>query len=443
MDRTGPADVQRWVRGWRLMVLDAGMLVYPALTLAEVVQQAHGGVAVAGCVVVAAFAGGYVLATRAAARRATRRFWLLVGACAVLFIAALPFAHADAFFLAAVVVSLAAPRLPRLAVPLVVVAAVAAVVVPWALWRAEPGWTQAVALVFTVLVVYAFASAIRANAALVEARAEVERLASEAERTRIARDLHDLLGHSLTAITVKSTLARRLVPVDGARAGEEMAAVETLARQALTDVRAAVSGYREVTLAGELARGRELLRACGVAADLPTATDVVDPTRQELFGWVVREGLTNVARHARATRCAVTVSASTVSIVDDGVGGSHGSDSGQDSGLGSGRDSGLGSGQDSAPRSGLGLGPDSGLDSGFGSGQDSGLGSGQDSGPGSGQGSGFGSGQDSAPSSGLGLGPGSGLGSGLAGLRERVTAAGGCLSAGPLHSGGWRLQVTL
>jgi two-component system sensor histidine kinase DesK len=107
-----------------------------------------------------------------------------------------------------------------------------------------------------------------------------------------------------------------------------MTAVETLARQALTDVRAAVSGYREVTLAGELARGRELLRACGVAADLPTATDVVDPSRQELFGWVVREGLTNVARHARAARCAVTLSASTVEVLDDGVGGPAGAGSG-------------------------------------------------------------------------------------------------------------------
>ncbi|SFW83056.1 sensor histidine kinase [Amycolatopsis australiensis] len=329
MDSPTPVpDVQRWVRGRRRMVLDAGMLVYPALTLAEVLRQRSGAAAVAGCVIVAAFAAGYLLAARAAARRATRRFWLLVGGCAVLSAAALPFAHADAFFLAAVVLSLAAPRLRRLAIPLVAVSAAAAVVLPWPLWGDEPGWTQAVALLFTVLMISAFAEAFRANAALVEARTEVARLASEAERTRIARDLHDLLGHSLTAITVKSSLAQRLVTADGARAGEEMAAVETLARQALTDVRAAVSGYREVTLAGELARGRELLRACGVVADLPTATDVVGPDHQELFGWVVREGLTNVARHARATRCAVTVSASAVEVVDDGVGGSPGEGSG-------------------------------------------------------------------------------------------------------------------
>ncbi|WIX91129.1 histidine kinase [Amycolatopsis sp. DG1A-15b] len=353
----GTRDVQRWVRGWRLRLLDAGMLVYPAVTVAGVLQHSAGPAAFAGCLVVAAFAVGYLLAATAAARRATRPFWLLTGGCAVLFAVAIPFARADAFFLAAVVLSLAVPRLPRrLAIGLVAAAALAAVAGPW---PGGPGWTQAVALVFTVLVVSAFAEAIRANTALVEARAEVARLASEAERTRIARDLHDLLGHSLTAITVKSTLARRLVTAEATRAGEEMAAVETLARQALADVRAAVSGYREVTLAGELARGRELLRACGVAADLPTATDVVGPAHQELFGWVVREGLTNVARHARATRCSVTLSASTVEVVDDGGGG-------------------VASG-----------------------------------------------------------------GSGLDGLRERVLAAGGCFSAGPLDPHGWRLRVTV
>ncbi|MEV6446769.1 sensor histidine kinase [Amycolatopsis sp. NPDC051716] len=351
----GTRDVQRWVRGWRLRLLDAGMLVYPAVTVAGVLQ--HSSDALAGCLVVVAFAIGYLLAAAAAARRAVRPFWLLVGGCAVLFAAAIPFAHADAFFLAAVVLSLAVPRLPRRAgIALVAVSALAAVAGPW---PDGPGWTQAVALVFTVLVVTVFAEAIRANTALVEARAEVARLASEAERTRIARDLHDLLGHSLTAITVKSTLARRLVTTEAARAGEEMAAVETLARQALTDVRAAVSGYREVTLAGELARGRELLRACGVAADLPTATDAVGPAHQELFGWVVREGLTNVARHARATRCSVTLSASTVEVVDDGVGGPPGA------------------------------------------------------------------------------------GSGLDGLRERVLAAGGDFSAGPVPPHGWRLRVTV
>jgi hypothetical protein len=71
---------------------------------------------------------------------------------------------------------------------------------------------------------------------------------------------------------------------------------------------------------GELATGRELLRATGIAAELPGAVDIVDPARPELFGWAIREGLTNVVRHARASSCAVRLSPSSVEIVDDGVG---------------------------------------------------------------------------------------------------------------------------
>jgi two-component system, NarL family, sensor histidine kinase DesK len=184
--------------------------------------------------------------------------------------------------------------------------------------------------VFTALLVHAFSRTATANQQLREARAEVAKLASEAERNRIARDLHDLLGHSLTAITVKSSLARRLAIGAPPAALAEMESVEQLTRQALADVRAAVSGYGDVTLAGELARGRELLRAVGVVADLPTAYDSVPSERQELFGWVVREGLTNVVRHARASQCTVALTASSVEVRDNGVGGPGGGGSGLD-----------------------------------------------------------------------------------------------------------------
>ena len=106
-----------------------------------------------------------------------------------------------------------------------------------------------------------------------------------------------------------------------------MAEVEAIARSSLADVRAVVSNYN-VTLAGELASGRELLRAAGINADLPGAVDVVDPANQELFGWVVREGLTNIVRHAHATSCAIRLSASSVEVVDDGVGSNGGGPAG-------------------------------------------------------------------------------------------------------------------
>lgn len=312
------------------MVLATGMLAYPFVTAAGVAQYASGAGAVAGYVLVAGFCCCYALAAVSAARHSWPRLWSLLGVMTVVFVAELPFAREYAFFLCTVVVSFAAAFLRRHVVPIVAITVLASLLVPWAVrsWQSGPGWFEAVACVFTTLTVYAFAEIAAANRALSEARAEVARLASEAERSRIGRDLHDLLGHSLTVITVKSALARRLAASDSPRAEQEIAEVEKLSRQALTDARAAVSGYRDVTLAGELARGRELLRAAGVVADLPTATDMVAGAHDELFGWILREGLTNVVRHARATRCTVTLSSSRVEIRDDGVGGSAASGNG-------------------------------------------------------------------------------------------------------------------
>jgi two-component system sensor histidine kinase DesK len=166
---------------------------------------------------------------------------------------------------------------------------------------------------------WAFFSILQSNVELTKARAEVARLAAENERSRIARDLHDLLGHSLTTITVKAELAKHLSERDPARAAAEIAEVEALSRRTLSEVRAAVSGYREVTLSGELATGRQVLRAAGFVADLPKAVDDIDPNYEELFGWVVREGITNVVRHSRGTTCTITVGRNWLAIADDGT----------------------------------------------------------------------------------------------------------------------------
>ncbi|WP_224281084.1 sensor histidine kinase [Streptomyces sp. LS1784] len=321
-----PSPVPYWGRGWRRLLLGSGMLVFPGLTAVAVGGTVSGAAAVAGYAVVAAFCLCYALLVLALGRG--RRRWMapLLAVMTALFLAALPFAHEGAFFLATVVVSAIAIQWREQAARAVAAGAVAALVVPWAVrpWHTGPGGFQALALLFTSLTCGAFAEIAATNNALVAARAEVARLASEAERNRIARDLHDLLGHSLTAITVKSRLAQRLAGLDLDQAVAEMAAVETLSRQALSDVRTAVTGYREVTLAGELARGRELLRAAGVVADLPTAADTVAPGERELFGWVLREGITNVVRHSRADRCSVLLTATSMEIRDDGTGGGNG-----------------------------------------------------------------------------------------------------------------------
>jgi two-component system sensor histidine kinase DesK len=322
------ASQRKWTRGWRRLAAAAVPTVYLVFVAQSVEQNSHGTAQVAGYALLAAFAACWLAVPLVLSEASSwRSYWTCYAVLAVLFVAELPFARAAGFVACVFLTILTVPRLGARSVPVVAAFAVAALVVPVAVpsWHVSLGASfddvTPVAIPVVALAMFAVVQVMRGNQALADARAEVARLAAENERFRIARDLHDLLGHSLTTITVKAGLARKLGGADPARALDEIAAVESLARQSLADVRAAVTNYRDVTLAGELASGRELLRAAGVAADIPRAADIVDPAHQELFGWVVREGLTNVVRHARATSCEVRLSPSWVEIVDDGVGG--------------------------------------------------------------------------------------------------------------------------
>jgi two-component system sensor histidine kinase DesK len=136
----------------------------------------------------------------------------------------------------------------------------------------------------------------------------------------MTRDLHDILGHSLTVITVKAELAGRLLAADETRAAAEIADIERLAREALTDVRATIAGHREVSLAPELANARGALISANIDAEVPNAVDDVPAANRELFGWAVREGVTNVLRHSKASRCIIQLTSTSVAIHDDGVG---------------------------------------------------------------------------------------------------------------------------
>ena len=140
------------------------------------------------------------------------------------------------------------------------------------------------------------------------------------ERNRMARDMHDILGHSLTVIALKTELASRLVDTAPDQVKAELTEVQSLARSALADVRATVNSYRELSLAGELARATNVLTSAGVRTDLPLTVDAVDPELRELFAWVVREGVTNVVRHAHASRCKVELTTDSIEVVDDGIG---------------------------------------------------------------------------------------------------------------------------
>jgi len=226
-------------------------------------------------------------------------------------------------------------------------------------WDADVLWVPAI-IASISLMMAAFMRSLDSLSRMRMAQREVERLAAERERGRVARDIHDILGHSLTVITVKTELARRLVDADPERAKAELAEVEALSRGALADVRATVAGFRGVSVSGELAAARIALAAADISLDAPATTDAVTPEHRELAGWVVREGVTNVVRHARATRCRIRLEPGRVAVEDDGVGAAS-----------------------------------------------------------------------------------TGSGTGLAGLRERVDAAGGRMSVGRSELGGFRLEVTL
>jgi two-component system sensor histidine kinase DesK len=144
-----------------------------------------------------------------------------------------------------------------------------------------------------------------------EARETIADLAATEERLRLSRDLHDLLGHSLSLITLKSELAGRMLPDRLDDAAAQVADIERVSRQALVDVREAVSGYRRPTLAVELAGARAALHAAGIEADLEDAVGprpvTLAPDEESALAWALREAITNVVRHSHATRCTVTL----------------------------------------------------------------------------------------------------------------------------------------
>jgi two-component system, NarL family, sensor histidine kinase DesK len=169
---------------------------------------------------------------------------------------------------------------------------------------------------------FAFRRLMTLNQELVDAREEVARLAVSEERARFARDLHDLLGHSLSVIAVKAELAERLLQRDPARAAEHVADVKTVARDALAEVRDAVSGYRQPTLASELEGARMALQAAGIEASLEGADVELPADVEAVLAWAVREGTTNIVRHSGARSCRIVVrpglAAVSAEVVDDG-----------------------------------------------------------------------------------------------------------------------------
>jgi two-component system sensor histidine kinase DesK len=216
----------------------------------------------------------------------------------------------------------------RRAIPVVFVITLLATV---AGWYAGLGWFDlAQTIVFIpaiVLITRSVMWSVTTSWQLNDARKEIARLAVETERLRIARDLHDLLGHNLSLIALKSELAKRLVNVAPERAMVEISDVESVARSTLQEVREAVSAFRQPTLKSELSAAQEILTAAGIAYQFDGDVSMIEalPTTIEaVLSWTVREGVTNVIRHSRAHKCTILVMRNaqeiTIGIIDDGAG---------------------------------------------------------------------------------------------------------------------------
>jgi two-component system, NarL family, sensor histidine kinase DesK len=198
------------------------------------------------------------------------------------------------------------------------------------------GWTLFYSALFPIIIGAGntfFAERNRMNRKLRKAHEEIEHLAKLAERERIARDLHDVLGHTLSVITLKSELAGKLIERDPRRAAKEIGEVEQISRQALTDVRDAIRGYRAKGLAAELAQAKLTLETAGVAVQCDAATTMQLPAIQEsVLSLAVREAVTNVLRHSQAHSCRLRLEQENGScrleIRDDGRGGSNGEGNG-------------------------------------------------------------------------------------------------------------------
>ncbi|PZT75377.1 MULTISPECIES: sensor histidine kinase [unclassified Streptomyces] len=252
--------------------------------------------------------------------------YVLLGSLAVVTFA-LAIGYGDSWLLFFPLLSLAAGTVLRNRWLMAALLGLAAAACAIAVWRGDsvsPPWTLGYGTFISGAVTSAILRLAETVTELRATRQELARAAVERERLRFSRDLHDLLGHTLSVVVVKSEAARRLAPRDLDAALSQVADIESVGRQALTEIREAVTGYREGSLATELDRARSALTAAGVEPVVRRSGPPLAPQTEALLGWVVREAVTNVVRHSTATRCVFAVGGSAervrLTVTDDGRG---------------------------------------------------------------------------------------------------------------------------
>lgn len=330
-----PVDVRRLPQlgGWRYLTSVAIWLLFLFAPISAYFSESHGIAAAIGTgTLFLAFAAAYVLghAWPTDQSATPRNAWPL-GLLIVLAVALAAVIGVESFpglciFLASVVGARFHGKAGlRITLALTVTAALAVLSI-----HDYGDLLYTVLIVFVWWGVFGMRHILRVNAELRDAREEVADLRVTAERERVARDVHDVLGHSLTVISIKSQVVERLLePADEgapeaprlAKAREEIAEIEALTRNALADVRATVGGIRAPGLASTLGEARAALDSAGIAlVVVGSSADVEDRDVERLFAWVLREAVTNIIRHSDARECRVRIEPGSISISDDGRG---------------------------------------------------------------------------------------------------------------------------
>ena len=270
--------------------------------------------------------GTFVRTMRDPRAHRTRLALIVVNAALIIMIAitvvAVPLVGEEALSYLAYISVIAVVSVRRV-IPGLVIAASTLIVAEVA-QRLVPGWSHDWSATFGISIsgfamVMALMAGDRSRAAR-QAEEENRRLERETERLRVSQVVHDVLGHSLTVIALKAQLAAKLEAAGSPDAARHIAEIEELARGALADVRTTVQGTRTISLAEELVEATRALRAADITVEAPTSVDVVDPRLRELFAWSLREGSTNILRHARAQRATITIERHRLIISNDTAG---------------------------------------------------------------------------------------------------------------------------
>ena len=207
------------------------------------------------------------------------------------------------------------------------VAVISVIVIHAVLFHTTSGfWTVSIVVVLGVVGSNIhFAEKNRADNKLRMAHEEIEHLAKVAERERIARDLHDVLGHTLSLIIVKSTLAGKLIDRYPEKAKDEIADIEKASRDAMAEIRSTLRGYSSYKVSEEIQRAKSTLTSAGILAESDTVDVSMSPAQESVVALIMREAVTNVVRHSHARRCRLRLAAENgscvLSVEDDGYGG--------------------------------------------------------------------------------------------------------------------------